>query len=74
MTLALSESQLALVRRVLAQHFPGREVLAFGSRAHRRGLEPWSDLDLAVLGDAPRWLRELIEADGVTLQTRLQRA
>jgi len=28
-------------------------VWAFGSRVHGRGLKPFSDLDLAILGDTP---------------------
>lgn len=49
----LSPSQLAIVRRIVGEHLPARELRVFGSRAHGRGLKRWSDLDLAVLGDEP---------------------
>ena len=40
----------AMVRDILAQHLPDREVWAFGSRV--KGMaKPHSDLDLVVLGD-----------------------
>ncbi|MFA5205194.1 MAG: nucleotidyltransferase domain-containing protein [Lentisphaeria bacterium] len=50
--LHLSPDELAMVREILQRRVPGREVWAFGSRA---GGTPRasSDLDLAVLGDAP---------------------
>jgi len=37
------------VREILCSTAPGCEVWAFGSRAHGRGLKPFSDLDLAVM-------------------------
>ena len=40
----------AIVRSVLRQHVPNREVLAFGSRATWTA-KNYSDLDLAILGD-----------------------
>lgn len=46
----LSPQHLALVRAILARHVPDRTVVAFGSRA-RGTAKPWSDLDLAILGD-----------------------
>jgi len=57
MTLALTASELAQVRAILAAHLPpGVLVGVFGSRA--RGPEggrakPFSDLDLVLEGDAP---------------------
>jgi len=47
----LEPRHLAVVEKVLATHLPDREVWAFGSRVHGRGMKPFSDLDLAVLGD-----------------------
>lgn len=44
--------QWAIVRTILRRHVPGREVWAFGSRA-RGAAKPYSDLDLAILGEAP---------------------
>jgi type I restriction enzyme S subunit len=41
-----------IVRRILRQHVPGHEVWAFGSRAGRTA-KPYSDLDLAIIGDEP---------------------
>jgi type I restriction enzyme S subunit len=49
----LTRDQLSVVRRIVAEHLPQRDVRVFGSRAHGRGLKSWSDLDLAVLGDEP---------------------
>jgi predicted nucleotidyltransferase len=43
---------LAIVRDILSGCVPDREVWAFGSRA-RGTAKPYSDLDLAILGDAP---------------------
>ncbi len=42
----------AIVRDILRRHVPGHEVWAFGSRA-KGAAKPYSDLDLAVIGDAP---------------------
>lgn len=39
-----------IVRDLLRRHLPKREVWAFGSRA-RRTAKPFSDLDLAILGN-----------------------
>jgi predicted nucleotidyltransferase len=50
--LDLSPPQLAEVRRILAAHLPGRTVWAFGSRASDSA-KPFSDLDLAIIGDEP---------------------
>lgn len=46
----LTPAELAIVRRILANHVPDREVWAYGSRVtgHRK---PWSDLDLAIVGE-----------------------
>ena len=49
---------LAMVREILQRHAPHREVRAFGSRVVG-GNRPFSDLDLAIGGDAP--------VDGATL-------
>ena len=43
---------LAIVRDILCRCVPDREVWAFGSRA-RGTAKPYSDLDLAIIGDAP---------------------
>ena len=40
------------MRAILAETVPGREVWAFGSRVRGKA-RPTSDLDFAVLGDAP---------------------
>lgn len=45
----LSHEDAAITRVLLAKHFPGRQVLVFGSRA-RGNAKPWSDLDMAILG------------------------
>lgn len=41
-----------IVRRILRRHVPAHEVWAFGSRATGTA-KPYSDLDLAVIGDRP---------------------
>ena len=48
----LTPEQLKAVQRILAEHAPGCEVLAFGSRVGKAP-KPWSDLDLAVSGPRP---------------------
>ncbi|HET7662231.1 MAG TPA: nucleotidyltransferase domain-containing protein [Rhodanobacteraceae bacterium] len=48
----LSANDRAIVKQILQRHFPDRKVHVFGSRAHGR-TKPWSDLDLAILGEAP---------------------
>lgn len=40
------------MQRILAQHIPDRRVHVFGSRA-RGQAKPYSDLDLAIMGDVP---------------------
>jgi predicted nucleotidyltransferase len=42
----------AIVRDILCRCVPDREVWAFGSRA-RGTAKPYSDLDLAIIGEAP---------------------
>lgn len=54
MSLHLDPRHEAVVREILRSVAPDCEVWVFGSRAHGRGLKPFSDLDLAVMssGDA----------------------
>lgn len=49
--LEITAEQLAEVLLILADHVPGCEVRAFGSRVTGQA-KPWSDLDLAVVGPA----------------------
>jgi predicted nucleotidyltransferase len=49
--LHLTQNERDIVERVLHQQLPGLEVWAFGSRVHGRNLKPFSDLDLAIVGD-----------------------
>lgn len=51
---------LDTVKAILRAHVPGREVWAFGSRA-RRCAKPYSDLDLAIMGEEPLSLDALAE-------------
>lgn len=51
-------AHLAVVLSILRRHVPDREVWAFGSRV-RGTAKAHSDLDLAVLGDAPLGLSVL---------------
>ena len=50
--LTLRPEELRIVRDILNQHLPGREVWAFGSRV-TGAAKPYSDLDLVVMGDTP---------------------
>ena len=60
----LRPDHLHTVERILAEHVPGCEVRAFGSRAAWTAKD-YSDLDLAVVGEGPldwRTLGRLKEA------------
>ena len=48
--LEAAEADLDTVKAILHAQVPGREVWAFGSRA-RRCAKPYSDLDLAIMGE-----------------------
>jgi predicted nucleotidyltransferase len=50
--LDLCADQWAMVEAILRRHLPDREVWAFGSRT-KGTAKPYSDLDLAVLGEQP---------------------
>lgn len=50
--LDLRPDHLRIVRDILKRQVPEREVWAFGSRATWRA-KPYSDLDLAVIGEQP---------------------
>jgi predicted nucleotidyltransferase len=45
-------AEWAIVSRILRSVVPGREVWAFGSRAAGTA-KPYSDLDLALIGETP---------------------
>lgn len=49
MSLHLEPRHEVVVREILFRVAPDCEVWAFGSRAHSRGLKPFSDLDLVVM-------------------------
>lgn len=58
-----------IIRDILLDHIPDREVIAFGSRA-KWTARTYSDLDLAILGDEPlslgasaRLKESLVESD-----------
>ena len=62
--IGVTPEELAEIRRILAEHLPGCEVRAFGSRVTGQA-KSYSDLDLAVVGEAPiHWndLGKLTEA------------
>jgi predicted nucleotidyltransferase len=52
MPLELTPPQLQIVKEILAAHVPDCEVLAFGSRVTGKA-KRFSDLDLAIIGEAP---------------------
>lgn len=61
--LELRPGELEIVRDILRRHVPERAVWAFGSRVQGKA-KPYSDLDLAVLGEQPLALSiraELVE-------------
>lgn len=56
--LDLAPEHLHEVRRLLRLHVPGRSVRAFGSRVQGNA-KPFSDLDLAVMGETPLDFRQI---------------
>lgn len=50
--LDVDRAELQIVLNLLGRHVPNRTVWAFGSRVTGKA-KPFSDLDLAVMGDAP---------------------
>lgn len=50
--LDISTEQRDMVIRILDAHLPGREAMVFGSRA-TGSAKPYSDLDIAIMGDEP---------------------
>ena len=48
----LNPNHLGTVKAILAEHVPGCEVWAFGSRVTWTAKD-YSDLDLAIVGEAP---------------------
>lgn len=50
--LDIKPADLKTVQAILRRSTPGREVRAFGSRVSGK-VKPFSDLDLAVMGNAP---------------------
>jgi len=49
----LETRYLTMVHNILQHWVPNFEVWAFGSRVHKRGLKPFSDLDLALITKQP---------------------
>lgn len=54
----VTPDQWRIIRTILQAHLPGVPVWAFGSRATGRA-KPYSDLDLAIVADAPVGLDRL---------------
>ena len=50
--LGVTPAEWEIVRAILLRHVREREIWAFGSRV-RGTAKPFSDLDLAILGDQP---------------------
>lgn len=57
--LDLAPEHLAEIRRIHQFYVPGRTVRAFGSRVQGNA-KPFSDLDLAVMGEEPLDFRQLV--------------
>jgi uncharacterized protein len=68
--LDLAPEYLTEVRRILELHVPVRTVRAFGSRV-RGTTKPFSDLDLAVMGDVPMDSRTLAELKDAFAESNL---
>ena len=51
-TVALDDRERGIVLDILHRLVPDREVWVYGSRA-AGSVKPWSDLDLAIIGDIP---------------------
>ncbi|MDQ6972460.1 MAG: nucleotidyltransferase domain-containing protein [Mariprofundaceae bacterium] len=49
----IDNRDLAIVKDLLCAHVPELEVWAFGSRVHGKTLKKFSDIDLAIIADAP---------------------
>ena len=54
----ISDENLIIIRQILEKHIPHRQVKALGSRTTGKA-KPYSDLDLAVMGDKPLDLKTL---------------
>lgn len=68
--LDLAPEHLTEVRRILAAHLPNYEVRAFGSRVQGTA-RPFSDLDLAVIGEAPLDPRRLTAVKDAFVESNL---
>ena len=72
----LTQEQQRVVREILSRIIPGRRVLVFGSRITGTA-KPYSDLDLAIMGDNPitvrtlRRLRDAFDDSGLPFQVDL---
>lgn len=56
--IAVSRDEWDIIQAILARHVPRHEVWAFGSRA-RGDAKPYSDLDLAIIGQRPLGLAKI---------------
>ena len=72
----LTQEQQRVVREILSRIIPGRRVLVVGSRITGTA-KPYSDLDLAIMGDNPitvrtlRRLRDAFDDSGLPFQVDL---
>jgi len=57
----LTAEELRIVSDILREHVPQHDVWAFGSRVHGKHLKPFSDLDLAIITNAPIPLEKLLD-------------
>lgn len=54
----LSPQQKRIIEQILDQFVPGKKVMVLGSRATDQA-KPYSDLDIAIMGDEPLSLKEM---------------
>lgn len=48
----ISAEQQETIRQILDKYVPNRKIMVFGSRTSQAS-KPYSDLDLAIMGDEP---------------------
>ncbi len=68
--LDVGEAELHILLAILRRHVPDRTVWAFGSRVTGKA-KPFSDLDLAILGDTPLSIDTLAELNEALAESDL---
>ncbi len=66
----LEPSELAIIKTIVKQYLPGKEICIFGSRTTST-YKPYSDVDLCVMGEEPLTLRQMAELREAFSESRL---